>query len=204
MANPELSDDQKDLSSRDIPVHADDDDLLEEIDKVLEQSSEEFVRGYVDKGGQGWSGFFDPAFFIGAVNAGLAAAMTWDLFKLTVKRTISALSQTPGPASSLLSADGELDPGVELALKEAWQSAKEFRESSVRHSLDEAETLHWQIFFREFMHAGGFVRLRLEHLDQLRRIASMTPERLSTSQLLARIIDKWLRENPNATIGIAD
>ena len=33
--------------------HAEDvDDLLDEIDSVLEENAEEFVRGYVQKGGQ--------------------------------------------------------------------------------------------------------------------------------------------------------
>jgi prokaryotic ubiquitin-like protein Pup len=66
------SQEQKNVSSRTEEVHADDapmpdaaapseqsqaatagvDDLLDEIDGVLESNAEEFVRGFVQKGGQ--------------------------------------------------------------------------------------------------------------------------------------------------------
>jgi ubiquitin-like protein Pup len=44
-ANPEVSDRVEKISE-------DVDDLLDEIDSVLEENAEEFVRGYVQKGGQ--------------------------------------------------------------------------------------------------------------------------------------------------------
>lgn len=34
------------------PVNTDVDDLLDEIDSVLEENAEEFVKGYVQKGGE--------------------------------------------------------------------------------------------------------------------------------------------------------
>lgn len=43
--NPELAERQEKLTE-------DVDDLLDEIDSVLEENAEEFVRGYVQKGGQ--------------------------------------------------------------------------------------------------------------------------------------------------------
>jgi ubiquitin-like protein Pup len=43
--NPEVAERQEKLSE-------DVDDLLDEIDSVLEENAEEFVRGYVQKGGQ--------------------------------------------------------------------------------------------------------------------------------------------------------
>lgn len=45
VANPELAERQEKLTE-------DVDDLLDEIDSVLEENAEEFVRGYVQKGGQ--------------------------------------------------------------------------------------------------------------------------------------------------------
>ena len=45
VANPEVSD-------RVEKIGEDVDDLLDEIDSVLEENAEEFVRGYVQKGGQ--------------------------------------------------------------------------------------------------------------------------------------------------------
>ncbi|MGH3712363.1 MAG: ubiquitin-like protein Pup [Micromonosporaceae bacterium] len=44
-ANPEVSERHEKISE-------DVDDLLDEIDSVLEENAEEFVRGYVQKGGQ--------------------------------------------------------------------------------------------------------------------------------------------------------
>jgi prokaryotic ubiquitin-like protein Pup len=44
-ANPEVAERHEKLSE-------DVDDLLDEIDSVLEENTEEFVRGYVQKGGQ--------------------------------------------------------------------------------------------------------------------------------------------------------
>jgi ubiquitin-like protein Pup len=44
-ANPEVAERHEKISE-------DVDDLLDEIDSVLEENAEEFVRGYVQKGGQ--------------------------------------------------------------------------------------------------------------------------------------------------------
>ncbi|MEU5940185.1 ubiquitin-like protein Pup [Micromonospora sp. NPDC047548] len=44
-ANPEVSE-------RHAEITEDVDDLLDEIDSVLEENAEEFVRGYVQKGGE--------------------------------------------------------------------------------------------------------------------------------------------------------
>jgi prokaryotic ubiquitin-like protein Pup len=44
-ANPEVAERHAELTE-------DVDDLLDEIDSVLEENAEEFVRGYVQKGGQ--------------------------------------------------------------------------------------------------------------------------------------------------------
>jgi prokaryotic ubiquitin-like protein Pup len=44
-ANPEVAE-------RHEKINEDVDDLLDEIDSVLEENAEEFVRGYVQKGGQ--------------------------------------------------------------------------------------------------------------------------------------------------------
>lgn len=40
------------VDSRDAALVAEVDDLLDEIDDVLEENAEEFVRGFVQKGGQ--------------------------------------------------------------------------------------------------------------------------------------------------------
>ncbi len=48
----EVVDDQPTKSEKGEKIKAELDDLLDEIDEVLEVNSEEFVRSYVQKGGQ--------------------------------------------------------------------------------------------------------------------------------------------------------
>ncbi len=49
---PEVADDVPAASERGEKLKAELDDLLDEIDEVLEDNAEEFVRNYVQKGGQ--------------------------------------------------------------------------------------------------------------------------------------------------------
>ena len=44
--------DAKDLSKKGDEIKADMDDLMDEIDAVLEENAEEFVKAYVQRGGQ--------------------------------------------------------------------------------------------------------------------------------------------------------
>ena len=44
--------DTSDVQERNAKLTDDVDDLLDEIDDVLEENAEEFVRGYIQKGGQ--------------------------------------------------------------------------------------------------------------------------------------------------------
>ncbi len=44
--------DAKDLSTKGEDLTADMDDLMEQIDNVLEENAEEFVKAYVQRGGQ--------------------------------------------------------------------------------------------------------------------------------------------------------
>ena len=44
--------DAKDLSTKSEEIKADMDDLLDEIDNVLEKNAEEFVKAFVQRGGE--------------------------------------------------------------------------------------------------------------------------------------------------------
>ena len=48
----EIADEAPATTERGEKLKADIDDLLDEIDEVLEENSEDFVRSYVQKGGQ--------------------------------------------------------------------------------------------------------------------------------------------------------
>ena len=51
-ADEEVADEAPAGTERGEKLKADIDDLLDEIDEVLEENSEDFVRSYVQKGGQ--------------------------------------------------------------------------------------------------------------------------------------------------------
>ncbi len=51
-AEAEVTEDRPAASERGEKLKAELDDLLDEIDEVLEDNAEEFVRNYVQKGGQ--------------------------------------------------------------------------------------------------------------------------------------------------------
>jgi prokaryotic ubiquitin-like protein Pup len=51
-SDEEVADEAPATTERGEKLKADIDDLLDEIDEVLEENSEDFVRSYVQKGGQ--------------------------------------------------------------------------------------------------------------------------------------------------------
>lgn len=179
------------------------DDELDEIDTTLETDAEAFVRGFVMKGGQGWSSFLDPSFFIGAAAAAVAGGAAWDGFKIAMAKTIHALRRIPGAHSDhALKDDGSYNPDFEHMLEGTWETARRLiDENTPDHTLDEATALHWVLFYNELQNMLPAVRLDPSVYAQLTAVAATTPERLSTSQLVARIVDAWLRENPNAQQG---
>jgi ubiquitin-like protein Pup len=180
------------------------DAILDEIDGVTEENAEAFVKSYAQKGGQGWSSFLDPSFYAGAAAAGVVAGATWESFKAMLARITKALRQMPGPPSpSPLIGDETYDANFEYMLKRAWATAVLLMDQrDIGHSIDDATALHWALFFIELQRTLRFVRLRSDHYERITRIAAATPERLDQSQLIAKIIDQWLHQNPNAEIGL--
>jgi ubiquitin-like protein Pup len=51
-SRPQRREGDPDAPPPEVPVNADIDSVLDEIDEVLETNAEEFVRGFVQKGGQ--------------------------------------------------------------------------------------------------------------------------------------------------------
>lgn len=179
------------------------DTILDEIDDVLEENAEVFVRAYVRKGGQGWSSFLDPSFFVGAAAASVVAAASWDALKLSVNKVIAALRHTGDGSAHMLNADELLADGTEELLRKAWERARRIpTDAPPGHDTDEASALQWILFLSELHRATGFVKLRAEHYEKIAAAAAASPEMLQPSQLVARIIDEWLRRHPNAGIGL--
>ncbi|MBI4381964.1 MAG: ubiquitin-like protein Pup [candidate division NC10 bacterium] len=175
------------------------DDWMDEIDEVLDKNAEEFVKSYVQGGGQGESGLLDPSFFVGAATASLLAGITWDVFKGLAGRVLRALRGVPGPSMEPRATmeDGSLDPAFEYVLEEAWLTARDLiAKGPIRHTRDEARALHWTLFFLELQRTHRLIQLPPEMYQKIRKIAAATPERLHPSQFVARIVDKWLKENP--------
>lgn len=191
------------VAERHKEMNEDADTILDEIDEVLEEHAEEFVRRYVRKGGQGWSMFLDPAFFVGAAAAGVAAAATWDTFKLAMTKFINALRQTGGLPEAMVDKDGSLTRETELQMWYAWKRASEVRSpNEPTHDIDEATAVHWLAFLSELHRAAGLVKLGSEHYRKITAAAENANVPVPTFHLVAQIIDEWLRRNPNADRGI--
>jgi len=174
--------------------------ILSEIEEVLEDEgfAELFVRSYAQKGGQGWSTFLDPGFYVGAAAICVVAGGTWDSFKLILGRVVKALRQLPGPPiPSPLAGDDSYDPEFEHMLRQTWLNAiRLIRQQDIEHSIDEATALHWGLFFAELERTLGYVRLRPDQYQQIIRIAAAETERRSPSQIIAKIVDEWLEQRP--------
>ena len=199
----EADDDDSVRKARQAALSQDVDAVIDEIDTPLDTDAEAFVRSFVQKGGQGWSSFLDPSFFIGAAAAAVAGGAAWDGFKIAMAKTIHALRHIPGANSDhALKDDGSYNPDFEHMLEGVWETARHLiDEYTPDHTLDEATALHWVLFYNELQNTLPAVRLEPRVHARLTAVAATTPERLSTSQLVARIIDAWLRENPNAQQG---
>ena len=169
------------------------DSIMDEINEVLEESAEEFARSYVEKGGQGWSDFFTPEFYVGAATAGILGGVTYDGFRTAILRTVKSLrGARGGPDYDPLAQDIESEY-YEETIKNAWKNANRLvKKQGIEHSIDEATALHWTLYIKELERSVGTVRLgRKRH----RRLASAASrEDLGPSQLAARIIDQWLKQ----------
>ncbi|WP_142154050.1 ubiquitin-like protein Pup [Streptomyces sp. SLBN-31] len=172
---------------------------MDEIDAVLQADEEQFVRSFVRKGGQGWSGIVDPSFFLGVVSVSAASGMAWDDFLKMMARILFAMRHVPGPGDpeSFLQEDGTLDLQLQEMLLADWRMVKSVMEGNpAGHSVDESAAFHWALFTRDFFASQCFVRLRFDQFDvMLRRGAS---EGLEPSELAERIVDHWIDEHLNS------
>jgi ubiquitin-like protein Pup len=179
----------QDVVERHEKLSEDMDSILDEIDEVLEENAEEFIRSYVRKGGQGWTDFFTPEFYVAAATGGVLGGLAYDEFKAVVLRIIKAVRQARGEPD--YDPFREVTEHYEESIQNAWKSANRLvKKQGIEHSIDEAVALHWTLFTKELERSTGTVRLGAKRHNRLTRAANR--EDLSPSQLAARIIDKWL------------
>jgi len=168
------------------------DSVLDEIDEVLEENAEEFVRSYVRNGGQGWSDFFTPEFYVGAATAGVLGGLAYDEFRASVLRVVKYVRDARGGSGFDPFAQNMDSHYYEDSIRNAWRSANRLvRKQGIEHSIDEATALHWTLFMRELDRDTGTVRLGRQRHSRLAQMAIR--EDLSPSGLAARIIDQWLK-----------
>ncbi|WP_433452521.1 ubiquitin-like protein Pup [Streptomyces sp. CA-142005] len=171
--------------------------VMDEIDAVLQADEEQFVRSFVQKGGQGWSGIVDPSFFMGVVSVSAASGMDFDDFLKMMARILSAMRHVPGPGDpeSFLREDGTLDLHLQEMLLADWGMFRSVMEGNpAGHSVDESAAFHWALFTRDFFASQRFVRLRADQFNAiLRRAAS---EGLEPSELAEQIVDHWIDGHP--------
>lgn len=165
------------------------DSIIDEIDEVLDENAEEFVRSYVLKGGQGWTDFFTPEFYVAAATGGVLGGLAYDEFKAVVLRIVKAVRQARGEPD--YDPFREVNRHYEESIQNAWKNANRLvKKQGIEHSIDEAVALHWTLFTKELERSAGTVRLGAKRHNRLTRAANR--EDLSPSQLAARIIDQWL------------
>jgi ubiquitin-like protein Pup len=166
------------------------DSILDEIDEVLQENAEEFVRSYVLRGGQGWTDFFTPEFYVAAATGGILGGLAYDEFKALVLRIVKAVRKARDEPS--YDPSGIVGEHYEESIQNAWKNASRLvKKQGIEHSIDEAVALHWALFTKELEQSAGTVRLGAKRHKRLTRAANR--EDLSTSQLAARIIDQWLK-----------
>lgn len=171
------------------------DDALDEIDAVLEENAEPFVRSFVTRGGQGWSTFLDPSFYVGAAAAAMIGGATWDGFKNVLGKVRLSLAQVPGGQLSENTRQGldPVDQEVEATLEIAWNTARGLIEGrEPQHTIDEAAALHWVLFSIELLHELNTVRLDPDQYDEITRIAAVSPGSPTPAALVKHIIGDWL------------
>jgi ubiquitin-like protein Pup len=174
------------------------DAILDRIPEVLEENAEEYVRSYVQTGGQGWSDFLGPEFYFAAASAGVLGNATYDLFKRAIDRMGKALRQIPGPMlPSPIEDDPDYEPSYEENLRRAWGTANRVAklQGVAEHSNDEATALHWVLFTIEMRRSLGSVNLGQRRYERLARASSDMSEPIDPSELAQQIIDLWLREH---------
>jgi len=191
--------------SGDVPHHDETDIILDEIDQVLDETAEEFVRGFVEKGGQGQSFLLSEAFYISAAAQGVIGNASYEIFRAVIVRVIKALRQVPGPhRQDSLRPDGSPDFELEETLRRVWNLAVELTtaDGRVEHTTAEYTALHSALYSLELQKSLHIVRLSPEQYDRVARAGTAVPEQLSPSQLVAKIVDQWLKKNPHSDIGL--
>ena len=154
--------------------------------------------------GESFLDSLDPSFFVGAVAAGVAATATWETFKAAFVRVVQALRHLPGPSNvaDLLSEGDELQYDIEEMLRRVWQMASGITKGEAGHGIEEAHAFQAILVTREILRSQHYVKLSVDHYEALSQAGGALAERLTPTQLLARIIEEWIRKNPNATIGL--
>ena len=214
------NDDQPHGSDRREPLGTEPDAILDEIDDVLEENAEDFVRAYVGKGGQGFTDYILNEVFNNVIVQGIATNASWDLIKLSFKlsmRSFRDLLSAPGsderPPSNRLTPlpEGSIwdltdDDGWfrneehEQLLKELYERTRLIPTTQPpRHDWEEAFAVHSIVYTRALLREGGYVQLQPNHHRALIQVIEKSDVQMPLGQLVAHIISGWLRDNPNAT-----
>jgi prokaryotic ubiquitin-like protein Pup len=170
------------------------DAVLDELDEVLEENAEEFVRSYVRKGGQGASFDLTMQFLAETAALGILQGLTYDSFKRIISRITKVFtSETERVVRSPLEGDEYYEEETEADLKAAWIAAIRVieRRRLLDHTNEEAAAFKAIIFANEMQKRLGSVHLGATRYDRLAREAAA--RNLTLSKLAERIIDEWLK-----------
>jgi prokaryotic ubiquitin-like protein Pup len=196
------------------------DTILDEIDDVLNESAEDFVRAYVQKRGQGPSDLFTAEFFIGAIAGGIAGNASYDLIKAAVKNTLASFRQAlehfgereaitltippHGRVDELANEDGSF--ALEADNQRFSEIYKVVRGLTGRmplaHTDEEAVAIQFTAYFGELFREAGIIKLLPSHHQILQQAAHNGDVPIPLPQLVAHIIADWVKRNPSADRGI--
>lgn len=175
------------------------DAILDEIDEVLDENREEFVRSYVQKGGQGQS-FIIGMEVLGQMAAwGIWQGLNYDGFKrligiITRRFNSEHLEVDPEHfgevAPSPIEGDSYYDPEFAADVRRAYKSAERVaKHLELKHTREEEAAFKSFIFMFEMQHLG-FLRIGSETYKRLARAAEAMD--VSPEHLARRIIDQAL------------
>jgi prokaryotic ubiquitin-like protein Pup len=151
------------------------DAILDELDEVLEENAEEFVRSYVRKGGQGASFDLTMQFLAETAALGILQGLTYDSFKRIISRIAKVFtSETKRVVRSPLEGDEYYEEETEADLKAAWIAAIRVieRRRLLDHTNEEAAAFKAIIFANEMQKRLGSVHLGPTRYDRLAREAA--------------------------------
>jgi ubiquitin-like protein Pup len=184
------------VKQREEQLAPDVDDILAKIDEVWEENAEEFVRSYVQKGGQGGSFQLTIETFAVMAAQGMAQGLAYDGFKRVIDSVIKRFRRQSGlDIPSPLEDDEYYDPHTAAEVESAYRIAEVIAQSKpdLRHTDIEAAAFQSAVIALEIRSQLGLISIGPMRYKRLARMARR--REFEPSDLAKQIIDEWLNRH---------